>query len=179
MSHLRIPIGPDDHVRGPMSAPLTLVEYGDYQCPFCAAAYPELEAVRNALGDELRFVFRHFPLGEFHPRAMQAAEAAEAAGAQRRFWAMHDMLYGNHDALDAASLLSYADAIDLDIDRFALDLQEHRHVAKIRADFMGGVRSGVNGTPNVFVNGLQYHGPVTAPALLEALRGPMSAEVIY
>ena len=179
MSCLRVAVRPDEHVRGSTSATLTLVEYGDYQCPFCGAAVPELEAVRHALGDALRFVFRHFPLGETHPLAMQAAEAAEAAGAQRRFWAMHDMLYRHQDALDAVSLLAYADAIDLDVDRFALDLQEHRHVAKLRADFLGGVHSGVNGTPNLFVNGRQYHGHVTAQALIEVLSGPTTAAVLY
>lgn len=177
MSRLRVPVNDDDHVRGPRSAPITLVEYGDYQCPFCGAAYRELEVVRQTLGDSLRLIFRHFPLAELHPQAMQAAEAAEAGGAQKHFWAMHDALFQNQNALDVRSLIGHAEELGLDVERFAGDLEEHRYLPRIHTAFIGGVRSGVNATPNLFVNGRQYHGPITANALLETIRGERPSAV--
>ncbi|NVJ22270.1 MULTISPECIES: DsbA family protein [Myxococcus] len=171
MSRLRIPVGSQDHLIGPPTARLTFVEYGDFECPYCGAAYWEVNKVLAAMGDQLRYVFRHFPLTEAHPFAMQAAEAAEAADAQGRFWEMHRLLYENQEALDAESLLAYARTLDLDMGRFARDLSEHRFLERIRRDFMGGVRSGVSGTPGFFINGRGYLGDFSAPALLSVLQG--------
>jgi protein-disulfide isomerase len=158
-----------DHVRGPITAQLTLIEYGDYECPYCAAAHPNVKQVLGVLGDQLAFAYRHFPLSTIHPHAFQAAEAAEAAGAQGRFWEMHDLLFENQDRLSVDDLLVYAQLLGLDIDRFVADLQRHTYEPRVREDFMTGVRSGVNGTPTFFVNGVRHNGDVDANSLLEAL----------
>ena len=155
---------------GPAAAPVTLVEYGDYQCPYCAAAHAVVNAVHAHMGASLRFVFRHFPLTTIHPHAAEAAEAAEAAGAQGKFWPMHDTLYANQSRLEAPFLLAYAEAIGVDTARVAADLAEHLHAARVREDFMSGVRSGVNGTPSFFINGVRYNGSWEAPNLLAALQ---------
>jgi len=160
-----------DWVRGSPHSQITLIEYGDFECPFCGEAYGELKEVEAAAGDRVAFVFRHFPLSQMHPHAQLAAEAAEAAGAQGRFWEMHDMLFENQEQLDGAALLTYAGALELDLRRFSTDLQTHRHRPKVRADFMDGVRSGVNGTPTLFLNGELYEGPHSADALLAAIEG--------
>lgn len=160
-----------DHVQGPDTAPVTLVEYGDYQCPYCGMAYPVVKSLQRALGKQLRFVFRNFPLSDSHPNAQHAAEAAESAGAQGRFWEMHDTLYENQDALDDRDLLSYGKRIGIDADRLARDLEEGAYEARVREDFRSGVRSGVNGTPTFFVNGRRYDGGWNDPdRFLRALR---------
>jgi protein-disulfide isomerase len=171
MSRLRRPVGPEDHLIGSPNAPITLVEYGDYQCPYCAAAHRQVKRLLEELGDQVAYVFRHFPLTQVHPQSMQAAEAAEAAGAQGQFWEMHDLLFDNQAALDHASLISYADALGLDVPRFLKDLREHRFESRIRRDFMDGVRSGVNGTPTFFINGVRHEGGYTFEALLDAIQG--------
>jgi len=162
-------IGPDDHLDGPRDAPIQMVEHGDYECPLSGRAYPEVEKVRRALTGRLLFAYRHFPLTRIHPRAGMAAEAAEAAGAQGRFWDMHGLLLENQHALGPADLVAYADVLGLDVDRFTLDLHEHRFLHKVRLDFMSGARSGVNGTPTFFINGYRHDGAFDAEALLEAL----------
>jgi len=167
---LAVPVGADDHLLGPPDAPLTLVEYGDYQCGVCAVAKPVVDAVRAELGDELRFAFRHFPL-RMHPHAEHAAEAAEAAGAQGRFWAMHDLLSAHPDALDDEDLRAYARAAGLDLARFDADLREHVHLERVRAQREGGLRSRVRRTPTFFVNGRRYDADVEARRLVRALRG--------
>ena len=159
-----------DHIRGPANASVSLVEYGDYECPFCGAAHQIVNAIIERMGNDLQFVFRHFPVTTMHPYAEPAAEAAEAAGAQRKFWAMHEMLYENQQALEPQNLLLYADAIGLDLDRFSSDLANHVHVPKIREDFMSGVRSGVNGTPSFFINGVRYDGSWEFEPLFRALQ---------
>ncbi len=172
MTRLRTPIGPDDHASGPRDAPLQLVEYGDFECPACGAAYPEVERVRGALSGALLFVFRHFPLSQLHPNAERAAEAAEAAGAQGRFWEMHGLLFRRAPALEPAELRACAVAAGLeDLDRFGRELESHEHAARVRRDFMSGVRSGVNGTPTFFVNGYRHDAPFDAEELIEALQG--------
>lgn len=177
MSTLRVPVGPDDHVDGPLQAPLTLVEYGDYECPFCRQAYPEIKRIQRSLGEQMRFVFRHFPLHEAHPHALQAAEAAEAAGAQGQFWKMHDLLFENQHALSEPALLSYAEQLGLDLPSFTIQLQEHRFLPRIRRDFIGGVRSGVNGTPTFFISGLRHKGTATFDALMTAIQTGQSAHL--
>jgi protein-disulfide isomerase len=122
------------------------------------------------MGDDLRFAYRHFPLSQIHPHAYQAAEAAEAAGAQGRFWEMHDLLFANQDRLGLRDLIGYAAALDLDLERFVTDLRGHAYAGRLREDFLSGVRSGVNGTPTFFVNGMRHDGGYDLEALLEALR---------
>ena len=170
---LTVPVSERDHVLGPATAPVTLVEYGDYECPFCRTAHASVEQVRQAMGNDLRFVFRHFPLSQIHPHAYQAAEAAEAAGAQGRFWEMHHLLFANQDRLGLRDLIGYAGALDLDLERFVTDLRGHAYAGRLREDFLSGVRSGVNGTPTFFVNGIRHDGGYDAQALLEALRSEL------
>jgi protein-disulfide isomerase len=167
--HLAMPVGKRDHVRGDRTAPLMLVEYGDYECPYCGAAYPIVAEVRRILGDQLRFVFRNFPLTEVHPHALQAAEAAEAASPRGRFWEMHDLLFENQKRLRTQDLLRYAQTLGLDTDRVEADLAEHTYEPRIREDVVSGARSGVNGTPTFFVNGVRHDGGYDLETLLEAL----------
>ncbi|TQF17545.1 disulfide bond formation protein DsbA [Myxococcus llanfairpwllgwyngyllgogerychwyrndrobwllllantysiliogogogochensis] len=171
MSRLRTPVGSHDHILGPVDAPVILVEYGDFQCPFCGQAYEEVNKVLASMGDQLRYVFRHFPLTQAHPYALQAAEAAEAADGQGKFWEMHGMLYENQQALDPESLLAYAQKLGLDMERFTREVSEHRYLERIRRDFMGGVRSGVSGTPGFFINGARYQGDFSASSLITVLQG--------
>jgi protein-disulfide isomerase len=167
---LAVDVGTDDHIRGPAAAPLTLVEYGDYECPYTGAAYPIVKEIERILGNELTSVFRNFPLSEIHPHAFQAAEAAEAADAQGHFWEMHDLLFENQKRLRTKDLLSYAETIGLDVERIETDLEEHAHEPRVRNDFMSGVQSGVNGTPTFFVNGMRHNGGFDLTTLLTALR---------
>ena len=169
MATLKPPVGPRDHMQGPPDAPVTLVEYGDYECPFCGAAYPIVKAIQARLGDQLCFVFRNFPLTEAHPHAEDAAEAAEAAGGQGKFWPMHDMLYENQDALEPEDLVQYARALRLDLPRFVRELSEHVWAERVREDFRSGVRSGVNGTPTFFINGVRHDGGYDMASLLAAI----------
>jgi protein-disulfide isomerase len=169
VSRLTPPVSEADHRSGPDDAPVTLVEYGDFECPHCGAAYPIVEEVRREMGPRLRFVYRYFPLTEMHPHAMHAAEAAEAAGSQGKFWQMHAMLFEHQDALEDADLLQYAKALHLDGKRFASELASETHVARIREDIRSGIRSGVNGTPTFFINGVRYDGSWEESDLLAAL----------
>jgi len=164
-------VGPDDHVSGPGSAPLTLVEYGDFECPYCAMAYPIVHAIRRELGDQLRVAFRHFPLKESHPHAQHAAEAAEAAAAQDAFWAMHDRLFENQHALEDADLVEHARRIGIDPGLVERALDDGTYTRRVRDNFRSGVRSGVNGTPTFFINGIRYDGAWSDEgAFLRALR---------
>lgn len=170
---LFVPVGADDHVRGSVDAALTLVEYGDFECPYCGMAYPIVKQVEREMGDELRVVFRHFPLKEQHPHASHAAQAAEAAGVQgdRHFWAMHDMLFEHQDALEDHDLVGYAKDIGVDATAVARALADGTHEKVVREHFRAGVKSGVNGTPTFFVNGTRFDGDWTNPAaLIDALR---------
>jgi len=169
-SGLLIPVSALDHVQGSETAPITLVEYGDYECPFCGAAYPNLQEVQRELGPQLRFVFRNFPLTQMHPNAELAAEAAESAALMGKFWPMHDALYENQESLSLEFILSLAEPLELDGQRLAQDLEKRRFRARVKEDFMGGVRSGVNGTPGFFINGVQYQGSWEYEALLTALK---------
>jgi protein-disulfide isomerase len=150
------PIEPDDHVIGPPNAPVTLVEYGDFECPHCGTAYPIIERIRQHFGDRLRFVYRHFPLTQAHPHAQHAAEMAEAAAERGAFWEMHRLLFEHQDALDDASLVRYAASVGVDADWAAEALATGMFESRVRHQFMGGVRSGVNGTPTFFINGMRY-----------------------
>ncbi len=169
MARLTKPIDNSDHISGPIDAPVQLVEYGDFQCPYCGAAYPILQKVIRQMGDRLCFAFRNFPLTEVHEYAMAAAEAAEAAGAQGKFWQMHDTIYTHQDELDVDHLYQFAQSIDLDMDEFDRDMIDHTFEDRIHADFQSGVRSGVNGTPTLFINGTRYDGPVEYGSLIQAV----------
>jgi protein-disulfide isomerase len=167
---LTVDVGADDHVRGPASAPLTLVEYGDYECPYCGAAYPIVKEVERILGGDLRSVFRNFPLSDIHPHAFQAAEAAESAAAQGGFWEMHARLFENQKRLRTKDLLSHARALRLDVERIEADLDARAYEERVRHDIRSGLRSGVNGTPTFFVNGVRHNGSYDVETLLDALR---------
>jgi protein-disulfide isomerase len=156
MATLKIPVGPIDHVEGPANAPVTLVEYGDYQCPYCGQAHPIVKAIQNAFGKKLRLVFRNFPLAEMHPHAQSAAEVAEFAGANGKFWQMHDLLYENQEQLGGALYLELAQSLGLPAAGLRKALQDGTFRERVRADFMGGVKSGVNGTPSFFINGRRH-----------------------
>jgi len=158
-----------DHIQGPAEAAVTLVEYGDYECPYCGAAYPIIKEVQARMRDRLRFVFRNFPITTSHPHAEQAAEAAEAAAIQGRFWQMHDLLYENQKRLRDEDLRAYADELGLELDSFDKELAEHVHAARVHEDFMSGVRSGVNGTPTFYVEGVRYDDSYDLGTLLAAL----------
>jgi len=170
MSQLKPPVGPDDHVQGPLDAGIVLVEYGDFECPYCGEAYPELKAVQKAMGDSLCFAFRNFPLSNAHPHAQRAAEFAEAAATIDRYWEMHDLLYENQQALDDRSLVVYATQLGFDKALIESALGGE-FAARVRRDFTSGVRSGVNGTPCLFVNGQRYDGPADADSLLDLFKG--------
>jgi protein-disulfide isomerase len=169
-AELTLPVSDDrDHVQGPATAPLTLVEYGDFECPYCGAAYPILKQVQAQMGERLRFVFRNFPITTSHPHAEEAAEAAEAAAAQGRFWEMHDHLYEHQRHLEDQDLRAYAAELGLDVDRFTDELDRHVHADRVREDFMSGVRSGVNGTPTFYINGHRHDDSYELQTLLAAL----------
>lgn len=167
--HLIVPVTTRDHMLGPSSAPVTLVEYGDFECPHCGRAYPIVKELRRHLGDRLRVIFRHFPLREVHPHAEHAAQAAEAAAAQGTFWQMHDMLFEHQDALDDADLREYARRLGLDTRRFTDELTTGVYRDRVQDDVRGGIQSGVHGTPTFFVNGLRHDGPWELSDLLEAI----------
>jgi len=163
-------VGAGDHILGPPGAAVTLVEYGDFECEFCGRAYPELKRLLKQVGGKVRFVFRHFPIPEEHPHAQHAAEVAEAAAAQGKFWEMHDLLYTHQSALADEDLLRYARELGLDVARVQRDLGAHTHATHVRQDFMGGVRSGVSGTPRFFINGRRHEEPGDVSTLAAALR---------
>ena len=167
---LAVPISDRDHVQGgPADAPVTLLEYGDYECPYCGAAYPIIKEVQARMGDRLRFVFRNFPITTSHPHSEHAAEAAEAAAIQGKFWEMHDHLYENQQRLTDSDLHAYAEEVGLDVEQFDRDLAEHAPADRVREDFMSGVRSGVNGTPSFYINGAKYEGSYAFDDLLAEL----------
>jgi protein-disulfide isomerase len=164
------PVGEVDHVRGPATAPVTIVEYGDYQCPFCKAAEPLVEALVQALGNNLRIVFRHFPITRAHAFAERAAEAAEAAGAQGQYWPMHRTLFAHQDALNDDSLLGYARSLGLDLTSFEAAMTQHAYRGKVRADMLGGLQSGARGTPTFFIDSARYDGPPDLRDMLALIR---------
>lgn len=166
---LAVPVHAQDHAQGPADAPLTLVEYADYECPDSRRAYPVVKALLHRFGPRLRFVFRHFPLRQIHEFAEHAAEVAEAAGAQGKYWDMHDRLYERQFALDDVYLIEYAADLGLDAARVQRELESHVHLARVREDFTGGLASGVKGTPTFFVNGIRFRGPWDDEKLAQAL----------
>jgi protein-disulfide isomerase len=174
MTSLTPPVSERDHIEGNPKAATTLVEYGDYECPHCGHAFPIIKRVQQAMGDDLRFVFRNFPLSQVHPFAESAAEAAEAAAAQGKFVQMHDLIFENQDRLEPNDLVAYARQAGLDITRFEQDMESGAYSERVREDFMSGVRSGVNGTPTFFINGNRYEDSWDFEPLLAALRSAPS-----
>jgi protein-disulfide isomerase len=167
---LKPPVSTTDNIHGKPDAAIELVEYGDYQCPHCGRAYPIIKVIQERLGDDLKFVFRNFPLSEIHPQAKTAAVASEAATRQGKFWPMHDIIFENQFSLHTADLVNYAKMIGLDVKRFEKDLGDEQLMEKVEADFESGVRSGVNGTPTFFINGKKYNGSWEEDAFESYLR---------
>lgn len=163
------PLSAEDHIGGASNGELELVMYGDFQCPYCAAAYPIVKRVRERLADRLLYAFRHFPLREAHPDAQLAAEAAEAAAAQGAFWPMHDRLYESRGLLEKPHLVRYARELGLDADRVDDELDRHAHAPRVQRDVDSGARSGVTGTPTFFTNGRRHEGAFDASSLVAAL----------
>ena len=160
---LTMPVSERDHTQGPADAPVTLVEYGDFQCPHCGRAFPIVEELLRKFAGRIRFVFRNFPLTEAHEFAEVAAEAAEAAAAQGRFWEMHHALFTHQNALEPSHLLQYAGKLGIDARKFAEALESRAFKDRVREDFLSGARSGVNGTPTFFLNGFRYDGSWDLP----------------
>lgn len=176
MATLKTPITTSDHVRGQESAPITFVEYGDYECPHCALAHPTVDRVQLHFGRRMRFVFRHFPLTEIHPHAGIAAESAEFAGAMGLFWDMHDALFANQSSLSLPTIFVIAEQLGLSeiALRDALETGQYRN--KVRSDFMGGLRSGVNGTPTFFINGVRHDGGYDYASLVAGIQMRLAAD---
>jgi protein-disulfide isomerase len=177
MATLKVPVTSADHVRGPVNAPVTLVEYGDYECPHCGAAHPIVQSVQQRFGNKLRFVFRHFPFNQIHPNAEPAAESAEFAGAHGLFWEMHDAIYENQDRLSLTLLFALAGALGLSELALRDALMNGDYAPKVRSDFLGGVRSGVNGTPTFFINGRRHDGSYQFEDLVAAIDSVLHAKV--
>jgi protein-disulfide isomerase len=178
MAALKVPVTQHDHVRGPANAPVTLVEYGDYECPYCGLAHPIVNAVQAHFPQQLRFVFRHFPLNQAHPNAEAAAETAEFAAAHGQFWEMHDAIYDNQDQLGLPLLFALAGALGLPEADLRNALAAGKYAAKVRADFLGGVRSGVNGTPTFFINGERHNGTFEFDDLVAAIELRLHARAV-
>lgn len=166
---------PDDHVYGPEHAPVTLLEYGDYECPHCGRAHPIVKALQESLGDNLRYVFRHFPLRTAHPHSENAHESAEAAGTMGKYWEMHDLLFTNQDRLEDEDLLEYGAQVGLEPEALAVDLATHRFYPRVQRDLISGMRSGVNGTPTFFINGVRHNDDYEFTTLLNAISAAAQA----
>jgi protein-disulfide isomerase len=167
--HLVVPVSERDHIQGTATAAVTLVQYGDYECPYTRQSTTIVRAIQQQLGEQLRFVFRNFPLTEIHPHALHAAFAAEAAAAQGKFWQMHDYIFHHQHTLEDSDLEQFAGAVGLDIQQFARDMAKRPYISRIEEDLQSGIRSGVRGTPTFFINGVLYPGSWEKEALLSAL----------
>jgi protein-disulfide isomerase len=169
ITHLAVPVSERDRSQGPASAAITLVQYGDYECPYTRRSTWVVQAIQQELGEQLRFVYRNFPLTDIHPHALHAAFAAEAAAAQGKFWEMHDYIFHHQHTLADADLEQFAIAVGLDRQRFAHDMAARPFMSRIEEDLQSGIRSGVRGTPTFFINGILYSGSWEQEALLAAL----------
>lgn len=174
MTQLTPAVNSNDHSFGNPEAPLELVEYGDYECPYCGRAYPIVKDIQQKLGSELKFVFRNFPLAKIHPHAFSAAVATEAAGLQGKFWEMHDLVFENQKTLDVENIFHFAGILHLDIERFQNGIQQKTLIEKVEKDFESGLRSGVNRTPTFFINGTKYDGSWSGDQLLVYLKSQLT-----
>jgi protein-disulfide isomerase len=170
MAKLKVPVGPDDHAQGPADAPVTLVEYGDYECPHCGRAYPIVKVLQKRFGKQLRFAFRNFPLREIHPYAEAAAETAEFAAAHDKFWDMHDLIFENQNFLSEQMLEELAHRLTLDRRALRDALRSGTFAERVQGDFSSGVRSGVNGTPTFFINSQRHDGDFDLETLLQTIQ---------
>ncbi len=170
MAQLKDPVITEDHIQGDNNASITLVEYGDYECPFCGMVYPIVKTIQNHFDKQLRFVFRNFPLTEAHPHAEMAAETAEFANDYKLFWEMHDLIYENQAQLSKSMLLGIGESLELPRNKLEFAIDKKLYAPKIRKDFMGGVRSGVNGTPTFFINEIRYNGPMDFESMVSAIQ---------
>ncbi len=175
---LTVPVTDADHSIGPADAPVTVVEYGDLECPNCKQAAPAVKLLLRRFTGRLRFVYRHFPLEEVHPHAISAAEAAECAGAQGRFWPMHDLLFENQARLKLHQLRDYAEQLQLDMVRYTLEMNDHVYLQRIREHMQNGLESGVRSTPTFFVNGKLQDVSFGLSALFSAVEVVLSKQVI-
>ncbi|MEA3107777.1 MAG: hypothetical protein QOI88_2382 [Gammaproteobacteria bacterium] len=178
MTTLKVPVTPHDHAKGPPNAPVTLLEYGDYECPYCGLAHPIVKLIQKHFGQRLRFVFRHFPLSQAHPNAESAAQTAEFAGVNGKFWDMHDGLYDNQDRLGLPLYLTLTSLLGLSELELREALVRGTFAPKVRADFLSGVRSGVNGTPCFFINGVRHDGTYAFEDLGAAIEQQLRAHVM-
>ena len=160
MTTLFVPVTAEDHIQGDANAPVELVMYGDYECPYSGKAYPVIKQVQQALGSQLKFIFRNFPLS-FHPHALHAAISAEVAGDLGKFWEMHDTLYENQSQLDDAHIIAYVERLGLDTKKFEALFPDPKYIAKMKKDMEGALKSGFNGTPVFYINGTKYNGDYT------------------
>ena len=170
MTQLTPAVNSKDHISGNPAALIELVEYGDYECPYCGRAYPVIKDIQRKLGSEMKFVFRDFPLSKIHPHAFLAASATEAAALQNKFWEMHDIIFENQKMLDIEHIFLFAKTIRLGMERFQYDIQQNTSTEKVHKDFESGIRSGVNRTPTFFINGEKYNGDWAEGQLLNDLR---------
>ncbi|HEX5597334.1 MAG TPA: DsbA family protein [Micromonosporaceae bacterium] len=169
VSRLRVPVGEEDHIRGVPDAPVTLVEYADFQCPNSKVAYSNLTEVLRQRPDSVRLAYRHFPLVNVHPYAEISAETAEAAGDHGCFWPLHDWLFEHQDQLDPVHLALGAEQVGLPVDEVAAEVNEHKRLERIHRDFVGGIYSGVHETPTIFINGVRHEGSYKVDDLLTAI----------
>lgn len=174
---LSIAVNERDHVRGPEDAPVTVVEYGDYECPHCGGAERAVHMIRSRTHNQVRVIYRHFPISTLHPHARLAAEAAEAAGAQGKFWEMHDLLFAHQDELEEQHLIHYAKELDLDMERFERELSEHVHRQHVRDDFKSGLASGAAGTPTWYIDDVRYDGAWDPDSVIEFIQKPMAMKI--
>jgi protein-disulfide isomerase len=175
MSMLKVPVGNEDHIEGSLGSPVSFVEYGDYECPHCGSAYPIVKRVQRHFGKRLDFVFRNFPLTQIHRYAQAAAETAEFAASKGKFWAMHDLLFENQDRLGPELFAELASNLELDPAELQQALADGVFAARVRTDFTGGVRSGVNGTPTFFINGQRHNGPSDYESLVQKIDEALEA----
>jgi protein-disulfide isomerase len=174
-AHLVVPVNEQDHSQGPANALVTLVQYGDYECPYTRQSTTGVRAIQQQLGAQLRFVYRNFPLTEIHPHALHSAEAAEAAAAQGKFWEMHDYIFHHQHTLEDADLERFADAVGLNSAQFEQAMVQHQYIQRIEADLESGEQSGVQGTPTFFINGIRHDGSWEQAVLLAAIEKALQA----
>jgi protein-disulfide isomerase len=159
-----------DHTRGPDDALVTIVEYGDFECPYCGQAEQVIRELLVESGSDVRYVWRHLPLNDVHPNAQLAAEASEAASAQGKFWEMYDLLFAHQDALQLEDLEGYASQLDLDLDRFIDDMRTREYAGRVKEDVWSADESGVSGTPTFFINGRRHYGVYDIGTLTDRVR---------